>query len=241
MLPDVADLVFGPPSERRQFLDWGLFHVKHPYHGWLRDYLRMLKQRNAWLRSGEAERSPDVWGPAMSTLAADIHRARLAYCEHLGARLNKTVERLGMQLTLSLRYEPGWKVADSGENLGNVMAEHLPRDVKSGSTQYGPHRADFVVASGELQASQVVSRGQGKVVSSALNISQAELLLSEHGQRSVFLIDDLGAELDRKRSTRFFELLDQLGCQILATALETPSGLGTGTMFHVKHGVVNRE
>ena len=241
MLPDVADLVFGPPSERRQFLDWGLFHVKHAYHGWLRDYLRLLKQRNAWLRSGEAEKSPDVWAPAMSALAADIHRARHAYCQELGARLDQTVERLGMQLNLTLRYEPGWKAEDNGENLGNVMAECLPRDVKSGSTQYGPHRADFVVVSGDLQASQIISRGQGKVVSSALNVSQAEVLLAESGQRSVFLIDDLGAELDRKRSSRFFELLEQMGCQILATALETPSGLGDGAMFHVKHGAVNRE
>jgi len=29
LLPDASGLVFGSPGERRRFLDWGVFHVKH--------------------------------------------------------------------------------------------------------------------------------------------------------------------------------------------------------------------
>ncbi len=245
MLPDVSDLVFGPPSERRQFLDWGLFHVKHGYHGWLRDYLRLLKQRNAWLRSQQSEDSigVDPWAEQMVGLSLLLHEARLDYVQGLAERLDSTVQRLGLQLNLSIRYEPGWKVESNGENLRNLLAESLPREVKLGSTHIGPHRAEIVILSSESPAAHHVSRGQGKVISSAMNIAQAELLHREQGRQSVFLIDDLGAELDRRRSERLFGLLGEIGCQILASALEPPSELSAildnTTTFHVKHGEVN--
>jgi DNA replication and repair protein RecF len=244
MLPDVADLVFGPPSERRQFMDWGLFHVKQSYHGWLRDYLRLLKQRNAWLRTQQGNRypEPDPWGAAMVPLALELDRARSWYCQALAETLDDIVQRLGMQLDLKLRYERGWHGEEPPELLGNLLADTQPRDVKSGSTMVGPHRADFLVTTKGTPAIQHVSRGQGKVISSALNIAQAQLLKANTGRASVFLIDDLGAELDRTRSTRLFELLASLDCQILATALEPPGGLidamKTSTMFHVKHGAI---
>lgn len=244
MLPDVADLVFGPPSERRQFMDWGLFHVKHPYHGWLRDYLRLLKQRNAWLRSQQGNRKVDTdpWGAAMVPLALQLDQARQWYCKVLAEELDSIVQSLGMHLELELRYERGWSGTEASENLGNLLAETLPRDVKSGSTTAGPHRADFMVTAKSIPAVQHVSRGQGKVISSALNIAQAQLLRQQTGRESVFLIDDLGAELDRDRSTRLFELLGSLECQILATALEPPGGLiaamKKSAMFHVKHGAI---
>ena len=50
MLPDLSDLVFGGPRKRRQWLDWGAFHVEPAYLRELRDYLRVLKQRNALLK-----------------------------------------------------------------------------------------------------------------------------------------------------------------------------------------------
>ena len=57
-----------------------------------------------------------------------------------------------------------------------------------------------------------------------------------------FDIDDLGAELDRERSKRLFEMLSALDAQVLATAVEPPHGLEAAgsnvTMFHVKHGRV---
>ncbi len=244
MLPDVADLVFGPPSERRQFMDWGLFHVKQSYLGCLRDYLRLLKQRNAWLRSQQGSRivDKDPWSVAMVPLAVELDAARRWYCQELTAALDNTVQKLGMQLDLELHYERGWSGGDGPENLGNLLADTLLREVKSGTTLAGPHRADFVVTAKSVPAVQHVSRGQGKVISSALNIAQAQLLRLKTGKESIFLIDDLGAELDRSRSTRLFELLGSLNCQILATALEPPGGLiaamSKSAMFHVKHGAI---
>ncbi len=51
ILPDSSALILGAPTERRRFLDWGTFHVEPAYLDRLRDYQRVLQQRNALLKS----------------------------------------------------------------------------------------------------------------------------------------------------------------------------------------------
>ena len=47
-------LLEGGPKQRRQFIDWGAFHVEHEFYGAWRRMQRSLKQRNGALRSGPA-------------------------------------------------------------------------------------------------------------------------------------------------------------------------------------------
>ncbi len=84
------------------------------------------------------------------------------------------------------------------------------------------------------------------MVASALKLSQARLLTVLTNRTSVFLIDDVGAELDESHSFRFFELLQEMSCQILATStLREPierGFVGFGlNVFHVEHGEVHRQ
>jgi len=48
--PSSHELIQGGPSERRRFLDWGVFHVEHGYLDTWRRYRRLLGQRNAALK-----------------------------------------------------------------------------------------------------------------------------------------------------------------------------------------------
>ncbi|HFD79308.1 MAG TPA: DNA replication and repair protein RecF, partial [Gammaproteobacteria bacterium] len=49
------------PACRRQYLDWGLFHVKPGYLAVWRRYQKLMKQRNAALRTGAPEREVRAW------------------------------------------------------------------------------------------------------------------------------------------------------------------------------------
>ena len=72
-------------------------------------------------------------------------------------------------------------------------------------------------------ANTVLSRGQAKLVASALLVSQAALLAREEKRASVFLIDDMGAELDLQHNRKLLELLRDTGAQILATGTVPPA------------------
>jgi DNA replication and repair protein RecF len=243
MLPDIGELVFGGPRTRRQWLDWGTFHVKPDYLRTLREYLRVLKQRNAALKlAGNGRSAVNPWTTQLVDIAQQVDAQRRDYVTVLAPQFAYAIERLAPELQVSLVYERGWP---EGESLDKVLGESVPREVKSGATLAGPHRADIGLRVADSKASAILSRGQGKAVASALKVSQARLLAESDNRKSVFLIDDIGAELDKNHSSRFFRLLEDMECQILATSTHRPDNENQFThdkvtMFHVEHGTVHR-
>ncbi len=198
------------------------------------------------------------WTRELADAGGRVSTMRMQFVRSLQQAFTEQLEGLAPELEVSLDYRPGWpsvsldqRAADARaesantyqSELSKVLGESLVRDVKSGFTGAGPHRADIAIRTHDLSASSVLSRGQGKLVALAMNVSLMELLLTHTGG-AVFLIDDLGAELDDEHNARLFRHLDALGCQILATATR---GLADGPfsgdryrVFHVKQGEIAR-
>lgn len=234
-LPDLPELVFGSPAGRRQWLDWGAFHVKPDYARVLRGYLRSLRSRNSVLRGGDL-RTLDAWTAQVAELGESVAEARREYFGGVHNHIRECLAALSPGLDVELGYFAGWREGSLAESLGR----NVDRDVKSGATQAGPHRADVAIRCGEETASTVLSRGQGKAVATAMRMGQATEL-AKGGGRSLFLIDDLGAELDGGHSERLYALLEHMPCQIVATTTHGEAGeglmrLGLGAMFHVEQG-----
>ena len=88
----------------------------------------------------------------------------------------------------------------------------------------------------------VFSRGQQKLFIYLLKIAQANYLEKVRDIRSVFLCDDLPAELDRDKRTWVSEVLKDAGYQIFATSIEMLAeefSALQSAVFHVEHGVVH--
>lgn len=243
MLPDATDIVFGPPGERRQFLDWGVFHVERQHLQCLRDYRRALRQRNMMLRDARGELAAipaelASWNERLLVLGGEADNRRRQYLERFIPVFDQTLAKLSPGLDVRLDYRAGWSADSSFEQ---ALVESRSRDVKLGATQAGPHRADLRLSTVAGPVAATVSRGQGKMIASALRLAQARLIADATGQGSVFLIDDVGAELDNAHNQRFFELLAGLDCQVLATAARDlrlgDVFVGDRRMFHVEHGV----
>ncbi|MDE0659111.1 MAG: DNA replication/repair protein RecF [Gammaproteobacteria bacterium] len=235
LLPDLPELVFGGPAGRRQWLDWGVFHVEQDYARVLGGYLRALRQRNVVLRAADLKTLP-VWTEQVAELGEAVAEARGRYFDRVMAQVAVSLATLDPDLEVECEYLPGWK-ADS---FAEVLGQQVDRDVKLGTTLSGPHRADVRITCGSESAAQVLSRGQGKAVASALHMGQAKDL-AVAGKRSLFLIDDLGAELDEEHNERYYRQLEDMDCQIVATSTEGAigeilMGFGGGRMFHVKQG-----
>ena len=247
MVPSLSDLVFGSPAERRQWLDWGTFHVKPDYLRSLRGYLHALRQRNAALKAVGTGRlqlqGVEIWTEEVIRFAELVTAERVQYLDHLRPLLVEATEALMPGAAVEVGYRSGW----AGDlPLRKLLGDSLAKEVKSGTTQYGPHRADVDLRVSGMQAGATLSRGQGKALASAMMLSQSRLLMRTARRSSVFLIDDVGAELDLQHSERFFSLLMELGVQIMATSNSDPaalSGLSQRqiTLFHVKHGTVTKQ
>jgi DNA replication and repair protein RecF len=184
-------LLEGGPKQRRQFMDWGVFHVEHSFYDSWRRMQRCLKQRNAALRSGKANKR--------------------TYPVFVGF-----LERLVDLPGLSVSYSRGW---DAEKSLAEVLESSIDRDLRRGFTHYGPHRADIKLQINGLNAGQVLSRGQQKLVVCALRLAQCDLMVKSTQKKCVLLIDDLPAEIDASHQGKLCTLLDSLDIQLFMTCV----------------------
>jgi DNA replication and repair protein RecF len=234
--PSMHGLIEGGPSERRRFLDWGVFHVERGYLELWKRYRRVLSQRNAVLKQGAGLDELRPWSRAVAEAGLAVDESRQGYL----ARLQPFVTEIGRRLLdrpLTCDYRRGWA---GDQRLEDALTAAEPRDRQSGSTEPGPHRADLVLRFDERRVQDDASRGQQKLTAAALILAQVALESADRPLRSVLVVDDPAAELDAESLARLLAALTGLSAQLVFTAL-TPAHLAPDAgfpVFHVERGGV---
>lgn len=228
------------PKVRRSFLDWGVFHVKPHFLDHSLQYNRILKQRNALLKSQQSQATVTSWDQLLIEHGNIIDQERSLYLVDFIDIFNEIIAQLlgDTSTHCKLSYKPGWR---EGGSLATALQNSYSRDQKYGTTHAGPHRADCQLYSGNIQASDELSQGQLKVAAYALQLAQGILLKKKTGKSPAFLIDDLPSELDKEKQGAVIKILKSLNCQVFITAISSDHLLqqldeeGT-SVFHVEHG-----
>jgi len=220
------------------------------------------------------------WDKGLSSHAALIHHYRERIFTEWQPYFAESIEQLlpSYAEQLSLSYNAGY---DTSIALDIQLNERLEQDLQLGYTRIGNHRADVHVhwhsddsiemngeyASAALkndvsaklptlkeQAANVLSRGEKKLLITALRLSQLPLLLNAEqnvdSQRDGFntratpvvLLDDITAELDDRAIEILLSTLSQLPCQVFMSSLTDDivplikDLWSNPNMFHVKQG-----
>lgn len=234
--PEVHNLIAGGPELRRRYLDWVAFHVEHDHLMIWRRFRRALKQRNAALRLKSPEATIRSWNAEFVELSARLDQSRRAALARAEDSLLAHGHAL-LQTELAFEYQPGW---GRDKTLDRALEEGLERDLQLGSTQAGPQRADLRVISDERQARKLVSRGQQKLLASAMILAATDTAQAALGRPLLLLLDDPSAELDATSVERLVDAVAALACQVVATSLD-PGALElpeAPTLFHVEQGVI---
>ena len=244
---DTFQLLEGSPAERRSFLDWGVFHVEHQFIESWRRARSAIEQRNALIRAEASDAEIEPWSRELAISAGVIDLCRERYLNQLKPILAGMLELIGQpgDIPLEIGYWRGWE-PESG-SLSLQLQQSLSRDRRYGHTTLGPHKADILFTVSGRPVADVYSRGQLKVLISALKILQAKHLIQETGQAPLFLVDDLPAELDAGNRIKVCSLLGELKAQVFMTSIEpetlvpfvqhqAQSNGAEVALFHVKHG-----
>lgn len=239
IVPESLELISGPPSQRRNYLEWIMFHVEHDYHHVWLQYQRVLRQRNALLKSRTFRRGElTQWNGLLYNYGVEIDRLRRLRIPSLIASINDFTNRLDFPIELSIEYEQGWR----GESLNAALEASTERDTESGYTHQGPHRADLKIRAAGRPAKDFLSRGQLKIISMAAYLAQYELARGELEKEVVLVIDDVSSELDENHRKWLLSYLAGFNSQVMITVTEMEL-LGDirqlpHKVFHVKHGSV---
>ncbi len=235
--PEIHNLVAGGPEQRRRFLDWVGFHVEHEHLLAWRRFRRVLKQRNAALKANSRPATINSWNAEFIDLGMTLDASRRRSLEAAMDSLQGFGQDL-LGTDLGFDYQQGWK---QGVELEAALGEGLERDLQLGATQHGPHRADLKIRYDERQARKLVSRGQQKLLASAMILAATETAQTALERPLLLLLDDPAAELDADSLARLMGAVEMLGCQVVATSLERDalSVPPDAAVFHVEHGVLS--
>ena len=261
--PEDLALVKGDPSERRRFLD-DLLVARTPRLAGVRaDYERVLKQRNALLKtaaaarrggSGAADvlRTLEVWDGQLATLGGEMLSARLALVDALRPLVDAAYDTVSAgagpaQLEYASSLGADVELPRDRTALVEAMLQGIERrrreELDRALSLVGPHRDDLLLRLGAAPAKGYASHGESWSYALALRLASYDLLRGDGtaGGEPVLVLDDVFAELDTTRRARLADLVAGAE-QVLVTAAvpaDVPEAL-VGDRVDVLAGTVAR-
>ena len=227
-------------KDRREFLDWGVFHSQPQFLDAWRHFKKVLAHRNVLLKTKKLEQL-SVWNKELAYYGTIVNECRYQYLQQFlpvfAVIVNQFLD-LG-DITISLL--SGW---DKTKPLAQVLQDDIARDVRYGFTHSGSHRADLQITIQGRLVKDFLSRGQLKLLILSLKLAQIQLLAEHNGLLACILIDDFAAELDRHNRSKLLHYLANLSCQVFITANEQldfgdVSHFSNCKMFHMEHGSIS--
>lgn len=226
---DDLQLVYGPPAERRRYLDVLISQHDRTYLKALQRYQRVVSQRNHLLRMirDGASRAEELefWDERLVTEGKQVmaRRARTILS------LAEVARPIHSALTdggdcLHVGYRPNAEAGgdDSEDGLGERLvagiAANRRREIAQGVTVTGPHRDDLQILIDGMDAAAYASRGQSRTAVLALRLAEASYLARESGQRPILLLDDALSELDASRRARLLDAISGYEQCLITTA-----------------------
>lgn len=218
--PEDLAIVKGDPSERRRMLDEVIVQRNPRLAGVRSDYDRVLKQRNALLKSAHNARRSNtdaveatlaVWDEQLIEHGAAIMVARSSAIDALTplaavnySRIAPASADLGMQYVTTLGAEPMTDVQSTSDRFREAITARRKDELDRGVTLVGPHRDDLSLTIGEFPVKGYASHGESWSVALALRLGTYDLLEAEQAT-PILILDDVFAELDAARRRHLAE------------------------------------
>lgn len=247
--PEHLNLIKRGPSERRKFIDSAICREKLKNAVILSKYTRILNQRNSLLkdilRRPSLEDTLEIWDEPLIENGAMLIKNRIDYVNLLSQRariyhegISKGLEKLKIGYISSCDIEENDSIEEIYEKFKNKIKSNRKEDIRTGYTNYGPHRDDIEIIINGKNAKSFASQGQQRSAVLSLKLAEASILKERMGEEPVILLDDVLSELDTKRQD--FLLNELTDCQVFITCCEKSNKeqLKDGKIFYLSDGEV---
>ena len=207
-------LVLGPPSGRRRYLDILISQADKLYLKALQRYQRVVQQRNRLLRIlREGRAGADelaFWDGELVREGAWVTWRRQEAMRQLAPLcVRHNLQLTGLEEDLQVEYRPcvpvGEDLANTEENFRESLAAFESRERATATTVVGPHRDDFRLLLDQVDMGTFASRGQARTLALSLRLAEADYLESVRGEGPIVLLDDVLSELDSSRRRHVLE------------------------------------
>ncbi|WP_287155039.1 DNA replication and repair protein RecF [Candidatus Solincola tengchongensis] len=233
-VPDDVFLVKGNPEQRRRFIDDVIRGIKPAYLELLRDYGRVLRQRNHALKIAKKEswRVSDVesWDILLVRQGMEIVKERREALRILSHSLEEVLREWGMG-EVEIKYYSSFSSESEEENLRRIRRLR-EAEIRRGVSLSGPHRDEILFYLNGRNIRREGSQGEQKMFCLACKLAQTRIMEELTGKEVVLLLDDCFSELDSRNRMRLAESLKRRW-QVLVTSTEEVKELGADRILEL--------
>lgn len=244
--PHSLEITYGNPSERRKFFDILLAQTSRVYLDFLRNYVRILKQKNALLKNqlnGNA-----MPGKEFRNLLNSVNEKMVEYASAILMRRFELLNKFRVYFTESfsfltqkddipsIRYSCDFfdvdKYIQNEEVITDIVAvqkamndaieKKQQEEMARGVSVVGPHKDDYIFRLTKntnklFELKNFASQGEHKTFVIALKLAEYHFLKDNLGNAPLLMLDDLLSELDSERVSKIISHLKNYGQIFLTT------------------------
>ncbi|MGN1399511.1 MAG: DNA replication/repair protein RecF [Erysipelotrichaceae bacterium] len=210
--PSEMNLFDDSPRERRRLIDMEIGKLSTSYMNNLSNYLKCLKERNAYLKQGSDKTVLDTYTEMIYKPQINIIKERSSFINSLNLYLTYFYNEIsGSDNELKMVYQ-SFIEETSDENImldqiGKTYDKMLERDILLKQTNIGIHREDYQFYLNKLNVSKYCSQGQKRMVILALKLSLVQIIYQIKREYPILLLDDVFSELDSNHRSCLLKLL----------------------------------
>ena len=231
--PESMKVVHGAPEQRRRFLDTAISRWDRRYLYDLKEYKKVLEQRNRLLRllrEGRFHKETlQAWNEQLVSTGSRILQTRFRYLREASpicAEVFRTLYhkegtlRIFYQSTLFRRSGIEDTVLE-GSEIETCFRKGIERvekrEIETGASKVGPHLDDLFFQLEGHSAKSFASQGEKRVLALSLTLGEALFYRQKTGLFPILLLDDVNSELDHRHQAILGEHLMRLGQVFLTT------------------------
>jgi DNA replication and repair protein RecF len=239
--PASLAITYGTPSERRKYFDIMLSQASPVYLDCLKELARLLKQKNALLRShahqgkyspGDFSGMLSSFNEKLATVSAETVKRRIVFLAEYRAFFEKSFSFLiteEQDAQIEYQSEAFGDCEKEKDDLAKNFLRHFEskaaEEAARGVTLCGPQRDDYLFSMKKQKETFLIksfaSQGEHKTFLVALKLAEYEYLKSTKSTAPVLLLDDILSELDHTRVAQIVSHLKDYGQIFLTTADHT--------------------
>lgn len=233
--PEDLQLIKSNPSARRKFMDTEICQINKFYYYKLKQYYRILRQRNAFLKNNPTVEMFDIWDNQLIEHGLKIINEREKFIQKINEQAAKIYSHItNANETLRVIYKPNV----TSEDFAAKIKKHRDYDIFNGSTSNGIHKDDLTFEINGKSAKIYGSQGQQKTVALTLKLAEINLIHEVTSKFPVLLLDDILSELDESRRHFLIDYVKEFQVVLTCNNLENliKKNLTAAKFFRVQCG-----
>ncbi|WP_051273497.1 DNA replication/repair protein RecF [Desulfotruncus alcoholivorax] len=245
--PEDLHIIKGPPSQRRDFIDYDIGSINPVYRKLIQQYKRIILHRNNLLRRGGYRQDEfKIWNEEFYRYGAEVLYRRIKLLKNYFPLVRDIYAVIaGKNEILDMKYLSSAKISGStsiDQIINDFIIEGKSREkeeIYKKQTLFGPHRDDITFLLNNKDIRNFGSQGQVRSVVLALKAAQMELFKRQSGQNPIMLLDDVLMELDENRQNYLIKLISGNN-QAFITTTEIPKTISrhVDRIYFINRGTI---